>query len=173
MNTMEVTKIAGGIFGALLVFLLVSWGAESLYHVGGSGHGDEAQGASGYPIEVAHTEETGEQSDEPSLEDMLAAADVDKGKKVFSKCKACHKLDNGTNGVGPHLFGVMDRDIGSVDGFKYSGGMTTVEGNWDAATLDAFLTKPKDLISDTKMSFAGLKKPADRVNLIGYLMTIK
>ncbi|MCP5072681.1 MAG: cytochrome c family protein [Rhodobacteraceae bacterium] len=172
MNTMEVTKIAGSLFGAVLVFLLVSWGAKALYHVGGSGHDGEAH-VSGYPIEVAHAEDMGEQSDEPSLEDLLAAADVDKGKKVFSKCKACHKLDDGAKGIGPHLFNVVDRDIGSVEGFKYSGGMSSVEGNWDTETLYAFLTKPKDMISDTKMSFSGLKKADDRVNLIGYLATIK
>ena len=38
-DTMTFTKILGGFCGALLVFLLGGWAAESLYHTGG-GHGD-------------------------------------------------------------------------------------------------------------------------------------
>jgi cytochrome c len=40
---------------------------------------------------------------------------------------------------------------------------------WDAETLSAFLTKPKDLIKGTSMAFPGLKKEKDVKNLIAYL----
>ena len=40
---------------------------------------------------------------------------------------------------------------------------------WDEATLDAYLTKPKAYIKGTRMAFAGLRKEADRVNVITYL----
>ena len=33
MDTMEWTKIFGGLCGSLLIFLLIQWGAESIYHV--------------------------------------------------------------------------------------------------------------------------------------------
>ena len=172
MDTMEMTKIMGGLCGGLLILLLVGWGSETIFHMGGDGHGEAAQ-ASGYPIEVASLEEVGSVEEGPSFEELLAAADVDKGKKVFSKCKACHKLEEGAKGTGPHLFGVLDRDIASVGGFDYSGALTGLEGNWDAAALNEFLTKPTAYAKGTKMTFAGLKKAKDRANLIGYLQSVQ
>lgn len=171
MDTMKLTKIVGGVCGALLVYLLINWVAETMYHMGG-GHA-EGEHKAGYKIEVAEASSTETAEEGPSFVDMMAAADTEKGKKVFSKCKACHKTDDGVNSTGPHLFGVVDREIGKVAGFNYSAGMASIGGNWDAATLDAFLKKPKDFVADTKMSFSGLKKATDRVNLIAYLETIK
>ena len=37
LDTMTFTKIIGGFCGALLIYLLGSWAAESFYHVGGHG----------------------------------------------------------------------------------------------------------------------------------------
>ncbi|MGB1625226.1 MAG: c-type cytochrome, partial [Candidatus Puniceispirillaceae bacterium] len=45
-------------------------------------------------------------------------------------------------------------------------------GQWDYASLNAFLAKPKAYISGTKMNFAGLKKPQDRANVIAYLRSL-
>ena len=106
----------------------------------------------------------------------MAEGDVTKGEKVFKRCKACHKVEDGKNGVGPHLFGIVGRTVASVDGFKYSKGMTAyaeTKPAWDAATLDAFLTKPKKEVKGTKMAFAGLKKDSQRADLIAYLETLK
>ena len=173
MDTMKLTKIVGGLCGALLVYLLISWAAENMYHMGGDGHAEGQEHMTGYKIEVATAEATEEVAEGPSFDDLLASADVAKGKKVFSKCKACHKTEDGVNGTGPSLFNVVDREIGKAAGFNYSAGMAGIGGTWDAATLNTFVTKPKSMISDTKMSFSGLKKEADRANLIAYLMTIK
>ena len=104
----------------------------------------------------------------------LAVADVDlkKGKKVFRKCKACHAVgEKAKNKVGPQLNGVVDRKAGTVKGYKYSKAMKASGLTWDDATLDKYLTKPKDLVKGTKMIFGGLKKEKQRVNLIGYLKT--
>jgi cytochrome c len=171
MDTMNITKIVGGVCGALLVFLLLTWVSEIMYHTGGS-HA-EGEHKVGYVIEVAEANTTDSEENGPSFEDMMASADVEKGKKVFSKCKACHKIEDGMNSTGPHLFGVVDREIGNVAGFSYSAGMSSIGGTWDTATLNTFLTKPKKFIADTKMTFSGLKKEADRANIITYLMTIK
>ena len=40
---------------------------------------------------------------------------------------------------------------------------------WDEETLDAFVTKPKDLVPKTKMSFPGFKNEQDRIDIIAYL----
>ena len=106
----------------------------------------------------------------------MAEGDIKKGEKVFKRCKACHKVEDGKNGVGPHLFNIVGRDVASVDGFNYSKGMVAYAETkpvWDAATLDAFLTKPKKEVKGTKMAFAGLKKEKQRADLMAYLETLK
>ena len=170
-DTMTLTKITGAICGALLIYLLGGWAAETIYHMGGGhGHGGE-EAKKGYKIEVAAADSTAVVEEGPSLEELLAVADVDKGAKVFGKCKACHKLDDGANGTGPHLFNVVNRAVGSADGFAYSGAMVAVAETWTPENLDGFLTSPKGFAPGTKMSFSGLKKPADRANLIAYLQS--
>jgi cytochrome c len=105
----------------------------------------------------------------------LADGDAANGEKVFRKCKACHTVDAGVNRVGPSLFGIVDRAIATVEGYKYSDAMTAFgEGKtWTAEQLAAFLTKPKDLVPGTKMSFPGIKAETDRADLIAYLATVK
>lgn len=100
----------------------------------------------------------------------LNAADLEAGKKVFKKCKSCHTLEKGaSHKVGPNLWGVLGRDVATHDGFKYSKAMKNYAGVWSAERLVKFLTKPKSEIKGTKMSFGGLKKEADRANIIAYL----
>ena len=171
MDTMTFTKIIGGFCGALLIFLLGNWAAETLYHVGPSGHGEEH--AAGYEIAVDVEEEyAGEEEEEVDFAALVAAADPAKGEKVFGKCKACHKLEDGANGTGPHLFGVVDRAVGSVVGYGYSGALVAVADVWDADHLNGFLANPKSYAPGTKMGFAGLKNVDDRANLVAYLATI-
>lgn len=167
---MELTKIFGALCAALLVYLMVNWGAEVIYHVGDDGHGEEH--ASGYVIEVEE-ETSGEEVVEVAFADLLAAADADKGKKVFGKCKACHKVENGANATGPHLFNIVDRAIAAESGFGYSTAMAGFGGAWTTDALNEFVTKPSAYMPGTAMSFAGLKKPKDRANLIAYLATLK
>lgn len=99
----------------------------------------------------------------------VAGGDVKAGKKVFRKCKACHKLEEGKNGAGPHLAGIFGRTAGSVEGFKYSKAMTGSGIVWNAETMAGFLAKPKKYLKGTKMAFGGLKKPADIENVLAYL----
>ncbi|MHC0052386.1 c-type cytochrome [Actibacterium sp. D379-3] len=168
-DTMTITKIVGGFCGALLIFLLGSWAGDALYSTGG-GHGDEGHQA--YVIDTGEDEGGAEEAvAEVPFADVLASADVAKGEKVFSKCKACHKID-GTNATGPHLDGVVGRPAGAVEGFGYSGALTAVVDVWTPEHISDFLINPKSFAPGTKMSFAGLKKVEDRANLIAYLETL-
>ncbi|CUK04300.1 cytochrome c family protein [Shimia thalassica] len=171
-DTMTMTKTLGALCGSLLILLLGAWAAETLYHVGGGGHGDHA--AQAYVIEVEGEDGNGaEEAEEgPSLEELIASADVAKGAKAFSKCKACHKLEDGANATGPHLFGVVNRAVGSVPGFGYSGKLVAVADVWSPENLNGFIENPKKFAPGTKMSFSGMKKPTDRANLIAYLDSI-
>ena len=106
----------------------------------------------------------------------MAEGDVKKGEKVFKRCKACHKVEDGKNGVGPHMFGVVGRDVAGVDGYKYSKAMVEYGSGdevWDADRLTRYLAKPKKEVKGTKMAFAGLKKEQQIADLIAYLDTIK
>ena len=169
-DTMTSTKIIGALCGTLLIFLLGNWAAETIYHVGSDGHGDDH--AMAYPIEVEEEDGGAEVEEGPSFAEIFAAADAGKGEKVFGKCKACHKLEDGANGTGPHLFAVVGRDIGSVDGFGYSDILGSLDGGWTPEALNGFLENPKSYAPGTKMGFAGLRKVEDRANVIAYLATI-
>lgn len=171
-DTMTLTKAGAAICGALLIFLLGNWVASGLYASGG-GHGGEDHAATGYVIAV--TEDAGEEEEveEVPFADILAAADIEKGKKTWSKCKACHKLEDGKNGTGPYLYGLVGRPIASIAGFGYSDALAGMgDKTWTTDELNAWLENPKAYAPGNKMSFKGLKKETDRANLIAYLQTI-
>ena len=171
LDTMTFTKIIGGFCGALLIYLLGNWAAESFYHVGGHGHGEKH--AYGYAIEVEEEEIVDEPEEEIDFAALMEVADVSKGAKVWGKCKACHKLEDGANATGPHLYAVVDREVSSVSGYNYSGALIKVADVWDIDSLNGFLENPKTYAPGTKMGFAGLKKPDDRANLIAYLDSVE
>ena len=107
-----------------------------------------------------------------STTSAFASGDVAAGQKVFKKCKACHVVDAEKHKTGPHLVNIMGRAAGSADGYKkYSKAMKSSGIVWDEETLDAYLKAPKKYIKGTRMAFAGLKKAADRANVIAYMKT--
>ena len=116
-DTMTLTKIAAALCSALLVFVPGGWIADKIYS---PAHHGEYHGVAWIETDSGEEEDEAEAGDGPMLEDLLASADLEKGAKVFKKCAACHKLEAGANGVGPHLYAVVDRAVGSVDGFGYS-----------------------------------------------------
>lgn len=101
-----------------------------------------------------------------------ADGDVEKGEKVFRKCKACHVVDEAKNKVGPSLQNIVGRTAGTVEGFKYSDAMKTAgEGGltWTEENIDKYMADPKGFIPKNKMAFIGLKKEDDREDVIAYL----
>ncbi|MGJ8583891.1 MAG: c-type cytochrome [Marinosulfonomonas sp.] len=171
-DTMTMTKIIGGFCGTFLVFLLGKFAADIIYDVdaGSFAHGEGHEQS--YIIEVESAEAAVEETD-VSFDELLASADAGKGEKVYGKCKACHKLEDGANSTGPTLYGVVGRDIASVPGFNYDEALLSLQGTqWTPDHLQQFLESPKNYAPGTKMTFAGLKKIEDRANLVAYLQTI-
>src|SRR6056297_2839620 len=166
-DTMTLTKTAGAFCGALLIFMLGNWAAESIYSMGG-GHGEDH--AQGYVIDTGEDEAAEEVADAaPDMAAIFASADASKGERVFNKCKACHVLEDGANGVGPHLYDVVGRDVGAVGDYGYSGALSEVADVWTAEELYAFLENPAGYAPGTSMGFAGLGKSEDRANVIAYM----
>ena len=94
------------------------------------------------------------------------------GKKLFTKCKACHNVDSDKHKVGPHLVGIVGRKAGGAAGYtKYSKALKESGIVWDEANLDKWLTNPKGMYPGTKMIYPGLKKAEDRKAIIEYLKT--
>ncbi|MBU2958414.1 cytochrome c family protein [Paracoccus sp. 1_MG-2023] len=177
-NTMTLTKAAGAFIGALLFLMLANWAATAIFHVGPAGHagGDEEHGegeiTQAYSIPVPESAEGGADAEEEiDFAALMESADAARGEREWAKCRACHALD-GTDGVGPHLNGVVGREVASVDGFGYSGAMqdhAAEVSTWDPEPLQVFLTNPRNAVPGTAMSFAGLKDAQARANLIAFL----
>jgi len=102
------------------------------------------------------------------LTDLLASADAEAGRKVFNRCRACHKVEEGANGVGPHLHGVVGRDIAGVEGYRYSDALSGVDGVWTLDNLMEWLKAPNSFAPGNKMAMA-FPDPQDRINVITYL----
>lgn len=158
-NTIAGWVLAGGI--AALGFSILS---GKFFHA----DKDERPETLGFVIEGVETAAAADTG--PALETLLASADVAAGEKVYSKCVACHTINQGgANGIGPNLWNSMGQPHGHVAGFAYSDALKSIPGNWDWAAMDAWLTSPRKYASGTKMTFAGLGKAEDRANLMVYL----
>jgi cytochrome c len=101
--------------------------------------------------------------------------DADTGKQVFRRCAICHDIgENAMNKLGPVLTGVVGRQPGTFPGFAYSGAMKTFGADgkvWTPGLISKFVQAPREVVSGTRMSFAGLKRQTDIDNVIAYLLT--
>ena len=116
------------------------------------------------------TETTSVSSESENIMALFASTNAAEGAKVFKKCAACHSITKeGGNKIGPALWGVLGRQIGTISDYKYSKAMAEYKKNWSFEEMNGFLIKPKDWIKGTKMSFAGLKNAKDRAAVILYM----
>ena len=99
--------------------------------------------------------------------DALPAGDPLRGEAIYHKCQGCHSIDR--NRVGPKHIGLFGRQAGSLPDFDYSEAMKRSGIVWNEQTLDSFLADPRGVVPGTKMTYAGIKNPQDRADLIAYL----
>ena len=124
----------------------------------------------GYKIAGVVSSEGGAAAAVP-IETLLASADPAKGEMTFKKCASCHTIaSGGANGIGPNLYAVMGEEVGhGRGGFAFSPELAAKGGKWDWATMNAWLTNPRAMVSGTKMTFAGLDDGQERANLMAYM----
>ena len=155
------TKIIVSIALAVILIVGINKVADTIYEV-------EKPEKSAYQITVAsQTEESG---DSASSDKSGDSANASEGKKVFKKCASCHSISKGgKNKIGPALWGVIGRQVGTVTDYKYSKSLIAYGKKWSFEEMNGFLIKPKEWIPGTKMAFAGLKNEKDRASLILYM----
>ncbi|MEO6298034.1 MAG: cytochrome C [Paracoccaceae bacterium] len=99
------------------------------------------------------------------------AGDPVAGKQAFAKCRACHAIiaPDGSvvqkgGKIGPDLYGIIGRQIGSLPGYTYSPSTIAAGADgtkWDEAMIAAFLPdastwlaqKTGDPAAHSKMAF--------------------
>ena len=172
MNAIEFNKIIGVLLTVALVVSLSNFIANELI----PRHHDAVRAyvvaAEAEPAEASASASAVAPVDAmPDLAALLAAADPAAGAKTIKKCTACHSLDKGgKHKIGPNLWDLIDRPIASAEDYNYSSALEAKSGeSWSYDNLDGFLAKPKEWAPGTKMSFAGLKKPGQRADLIAHL----
>ena len=164
MDSFEINKIIAAILVAVLLIFGIGKISDIIFHV-------KKPDIQGYKVEVGST--TARQASTDSQVDitaLLSLGTVDQGKKVFKKCAACHSVNaDGKNKIGPKLWGVMFRPVGSISDYKYSKALSSYTKEWTWEEMNGFLIKPAKWIKGNKMGFAGLKKEEDRASVMLYL----
>jgi len=169
MDSFEINKIIAAILLTALIIIGIGKFTDVLFYV-------EKPKESAYKIEGLETSATDSSKTETKVEEkiditqLLAMGDLSHGQKVFKKCSACHMIANdGKNMIGPNLWGVIGRQAGSINDYKYSKAMIAYGKEWSFEEMNSYLIKPQAYIKGTKMAFAGLRKEKDRASVILYM----
>ena len=161
-------KIIVSIVFAVILVLGINKITDVIYH-------NPAPQTSAYQVNVTavasnETQTSSESSQTGDIMALFASTSAADGVRVFKKCLSCHSIaKEGKNKIGPKLFGVLGRQAGSISDYKYSKAMVAFGKFWTIEEMDGFLTKPRDYVKNTKMSFIGLKNPKDRAAVILYM----
>jgi cytochrome c len=100
-----------------------------------------------------------------------AAADATHGAQLFKACAACHTEQ--PDALGPSLKGVVGRQAGTRDDFRYSPAMQRAGFAWTPANLKEYLRDPQAKVKGNRMPFSGMDDPSDLDDVVAYLETLK
>jgi cytochrome c len=168
MDSFEINKIIAAVLLVALLLIGISKLSNVIFYV-------EKPKKPGYAVEIEQVSSTSSTStkqveEKIDMTALMAMGDVMLGEKIFKKCASCHSIvKGGKNKIGPALYNVVGRKVGSVGEYKYSNALAEYEKEWSFEELNGFLTKPAKYIKGTKMAYAGLRKEKDRASVIKYL----
>jgi len=169
MDSFEINKIIAAVLMVALIVIGIGKLSDIIFYV-------KKPETPGYTVEIEKAVVTTAQSSSETNEEkiditaLLAMGDPVTGEKVFKKCAACHSINKGgKNNIGPALYNVVGRQIGSISDYKYSKALSAYGKEWTFEELNGYLIKPAKWIKGTKMAFAGLRKEKDRASVILYL----
>ncbi|WP_101759047.1 cytochrome c family protein [Oceanicoccus sp. KOV_DT_Chl] len=104
--------------------------------------------------------------------DALKSADYWGGRKAFQgRCSACHTLaEDSLDIMGPNLWKMFDRKVGSKQGFNFSPAMQQADFQWSAEHLNQFLKNPKKYIPDNAMMIPQPVPARERLGMIAFML---
>jgi cytochrome c len=108
-----------------------------------------------------------------SLAQAALAADAGHGKELYTACLACHGDSQHKATIGPSLVGVIGRQAGTFDDFRYSPAMKRSAITWDDQSLRAYIMDPQKAVKGNRMPYGGVGNAADADDVIAYLHTLK
>lgn len=96
---------------------------------------------------------------------------VEASDRIFAKCSGCHGLNEQfpAHGIGPDLYGVVNRQIGAFDDYAYSKALNHIQGRWTEARLHLFLQNPQEFAPGTTMNMPGITNIEERQQIIDLL----
>jgi cytochrome c len=169
MDSFEINKIVAAVLLVALLVIGIGKLSNVIFYV-------EKPKTPGYAVEAEQASTNNTQSTIETTEEkidiaaLMAMGNVNDGEKIFKKCAACHSIiKGGANKIGPALYNVVGRKVGSVDDYKYSKALNEYKKDWTFEELNGYLIKPAKWIKGTKMAFAGLRREQDRASVIKYL----
>lgn len=181
MGELGLNKILGAILATCLGLFALHEISGIVFSHGGGHHGDdhaEEQTATerfcskfAYCIDIADTSGGAPVEEVFDLGFALASADASKGERTFkAQCTTCHTIDSGgANGTGPNLHNIVGAATAHNADFGYSAAIAELNQTWTYEELDHWLNNPSSYARGTSMSFAGLRRDNDRMNVIAYL----
>jgi cytochrome c len=123
--------------------------------------------------------------------DAHVTGDAEAGEGVFAKCKACHMIENAEGETivkggrtGPNLYGVFQRQAGTIESYENKYGDSLVEAGeaglvWEEAPFVAYVLDPRGYLREylddprarSKMSFK-LRDEQDAKYVWAYLVSV-
>ena len=129
MDSFEINKIIAAVLMVALLVIGIGKLSDIIFHV-------ETPKTPGYAVEEEQTKsvsltEEATTEEKFDISALMAMGDVAAGEKIFKKCAACHSIvKGGKNNIGPALYNVVGRQVGSVNDYKYSKALSEYERQW-------------------------------------------